>query len=323
MLPQSATRSVLDELSKDKTETRRLAPYPFTQFPNALYALLPRLSGSETKLLWVILRYTFGFQAHDQPAAISLSKFERETGLTRETVSNALNSLLSRGIIERRGEGTERGRYRVIVPPGPALVGKSDQTLVEKSDHALVGKSDHTKESSSVKRIPAKKDSSGHSVRNATTNAPDRASFLPDDDVVARLSKPREGLSPEQELTEIIFEKTGLPLKRVELRQIKENLELRNSNIESFVNEVRRHQNGHWRNPIGFLISLSKKAHSQMQIATSLPAMDEPQKCRCFAGFAQRSPDVFCESCSLGKDLKRLAQRDEKRKRALALGAAQ
>lgn len=156
MLQHSATRSVLDVLSKDKTASQRHAPYPFTQLPNALYGLLPSLNGSETKLLWVILRYTFGFQAHDQPAAIGLSKFERETGLTRETVSKALSSLVSRGIVERHSEGTQRGSYCVVMP-GPALVGKSDQALVQKSDQALVGKADHTKESSSSKKLMKRK----------------------------------------------------------------------------------------------------------------------------------------------------------------------
>ncbi len=324
MLQQSATRSVLDVLSKDKTASPRHAPYPFTQLPNALFALLPQLSGAETKLLWVILRYTFGFQAHDLPAAISLSRFEREAGLTRETVSTALNSLVYRGLVDRQGTGTEKGRYRVIVPAGPMLVGKSDQMLVEKSDRAVVGKSDHTKESSSVKRLPAKKDFSGHSVRNATTNAPNRGSFLPDDDdVVARLSTAREGLSAEQELAEIVREKTGAPLRRADLQRIRENLELRTVSLESYVSEVRCHQNGKWRNPIGLLLSLSKKIHSQMQVAVPLQASDGRQKCGCSGGFIQHNPDRFCESCSVGKDLAILARRDDKRKTAAQMGAAQ
>ncbi|MEQ1935892.1 MAG: hypothetical protein ABL962_18710, partial [Fimbriimonadaceae bacterium] len=279
MLAQSATTSVRDALSNDKTENRRQAPHPFTQFPNALYALLPQLNGSETKVLWVILRYTFGFQAHYRPAAISLSKFEREAGLTRETVSKALHSLVLRGMVERHGKATQRRSYSVIVR-GPALVGKSDQALVKKSGQTRVGKSDHIKESSSGERIPAKEDSSGQPVKKRNRNAEEWApSFLSEDDVVARLSKPRDGLSAEQELAEIVREKTGLPMRRTDLCRIKENLELRNTNLESFVNEVRSHQNGHWRNPIGLLMSLSTKIGSQMQLAVPLQATERMQKC--------------------------------------------
>jgi hypothetical protein len=322
MRAQSATTSVRDELSKDKIENQRHAPYPFTQLPNALYALLPQLNGSETKLLWVILRHTFGFQAHDRPAAISLSKFERETGLTRETVSKALHALLSRGIVERYGEGTQKARFCVIMP-GPALVGKSDQALVRKSDPPLVGKFGDIKESSSVKRIPAKENSSRRSAGKAGANAFEgSASFLHDDDV-ARLSKPRPCLSAEQELAEFVRERTGSPIHGKDLRRIKENLELRNTNLESFVDEVRLHGRGDLRNPIGFLLSLSMKTHwhAQRTIPPQAISTDSPQKCRCSWGYSQRNPDAFCNACSLGLDLANQAQRDQKRKAAAVASA--
>lgn len=234
MLPHSATTSVRDESSKDKSESPRRAPYPFTQLPNALYVLLPRLDGSETKVLWVILRRTFGFQEYDRPAAIGLSMFERETGLARETVVRALNALASRGLVERIGEGTQRRRYRVIIP-GPVLVRKCDQQLVQKSDQQLVGNPDHLKESSSKQASPKKKScvrSEFNTARRRVTNVPERGSFLVDDDAAVRISKPPEGLSPEQELNEIVREKTGLPLHLPDFCRIRENLELRNITLE-------------------------------------------------------------------------------------------
>jgi len=322
MLQHPATTSVCEEPSKDKTDNQRRAPYPFTQLPNALYAFLAQIDGSETKVLWVILRRTFGFQAFDQPAAIGLSMFQRETGLARETVAHALSSLARRRLIERSGEGTQRRRYRVIMP-GPALVGKSDQAVVQESDQTLVGNFDHLKETSSKKTSPKKKSSvrsDFHRIRTATTNTSESPDFLADDEVAARASKAPEGLSPEEELKAIVLEKSGVAMHWSDLRGIKETLELRRVSLESFVREVRLHRNGRWENPIGFLIWLSKRNRFQVQPAESAPA-NKPQKCGgCSGGFLRHNPDVFCSSCELGRDLASQARRDEERKIAICVG---
>jgi hypothetical protein len=320
MLQHSATTSVPDELPKDNKENQRRAPYPFTQLPNALYALMPSFDGSKVKVLWVILRYTFGFQSHVRPAAIGLSMFQKETGLTRETVSNALNSLVSQGIVERYGEGTQRRSYRVVIP-GPTLVGKSDQPLVKQSDRALVGNSDHTKESSS--KTPVKKNSVNRSEfrrskdQNQGVNARRRTVFPGDDDGAARSSTASVLLSPEEELKGIVREKTGEPMRALDLRRIKEILELRCVALDSFVREVQLHRNGRWRNPIGLLFYLAKTFHWRVQVATSpleISKDDPTRKCGCSWGLVQRNPDVFCDSCELGRELSKQAKRDEKRK---------
>lgn len=61
------------------------------------------LSPYESRVLWVIIRHTYGWtKKFDR---ISYSQFEDATGLKRRHLSRALNNLLQRNIISRRGNG--------------------------------------------------------------------------------------------------------------------------------------------------------------------------------------------------------------------------
>jgi hypothetical protein len=88
-------------------------PEPQTwNFPNIINGYVHHLTGGEFKVLWYILRHTYGWQKEID--AISLSQFERGiyskrknewadrgTGLSRPTIVRALNSLQEKGFISK------------------------------------------------------------------------------------------------------------------------------------------------------------------------------------------------------------------------------
>jgi len=61
------------------------------------------LSGYESRVLWVIWRKTYGW--HKKSDAISITQFEKATGLKRRHISRTLQSLLERNIVTKNGNG--------------------------------------------------------------------------------------------------------------------------------------------------------------------------------------------------------------------------
>lgn len=128
----------------------------FTQVPDEVFdELMPRLSGSEFKVLMYIVRRTFGFKKDSD--SISLSQMtdgirtrdgrqlDRGAGLARSTAVAALNSLVDKGIISAvRNQSDERGfeatTYTLHWADDPlfenrtSLVRKSAQPLDRKSN---------------------------------------------------------------------------------------------------------------------------------------------------------------------------------------------
>ena len=74
----------------------------FTPIPNTLLERLveQRLSGSEFKVLLVVLRKTIGF--HKEEDVISLSQFQKLTNLPRWTVWQAIEKLVSKTLLVRK-----------------------------------------------------------------------------------------------------------------------------------------------------------------------------------------------------------------------------
>ena len=70
-----------------------------------------RLSGEEWKVLWVIIRKTYGF--NKKMDMISLSQFSQATGITRQNAKRALKSLYSKKII-----AVLKKEYRSVVSYG-------------------------------------------------------------------------------------------------------------------------------------------------------------------------------------------------------------
>lgn len=63
----------------------------YTQIPNELFDHLLTLSGSATKILLIVARYTYGW--HKSTAHISMQTFQDMTGLSRSTVVRSIAEL--------------------------------------------------------------------------------------------------------------------------------------------------------------------------------------------------------------------------------------
>lgn len=61
-----------------------------------------KISGNDWRVLWVIIRKTYGW--HKKMDCISTTQFQKETGLKRWHVSRALNNLTERCIITKNGD---------------------------------------------------------------------------------------------------------------------------------------------------------------------------------------------------------------------------
>lgn len=133
-------------------------PIPYTQMPNVLLdEHLPSLSGAEFKVAAIVVRYTAGF--HRRRHRMSLSFFEAKTGLTRETVSKALQALIAQGVIARRRAGSSYAYELLVGKPDQPLAGESDKPTPsgQKSPPKPVEESDSMKETikqTSLKEIP-------------------------------------------------------------------------------------------------------------------------------------------------------------------------
>lgn len=80
-----------------------IPPPNYTQTPNIVFDLLRAMSEAELKITLVLVRETFGW--HRQSKTISLSDFERLTGLARHSAVNGVNAGLERGTIQRERDG--------------------------------------------------------------------------------------------------------------------------------------------------------------------------------------------------------------------------
>ncbi len=95
----------------------RITAPTYTQTPNDLFDhWLPHLTHVELKVLLVIMRKTFGW--HKVRDKISLSQLEKLTGSTQTSVSNAIKSLIEKGVIKKEIVGIlgkEEVYYELIV----------------------------------------------------------------------------------------------------------------------------------------------------------------------------------------------------------------
>ena len=112
-----------------------------------------RISGNEWRVLWVILRKTYGW--HKKMDFISITQFQKETGLKRWHVSRALSNLIERQIVTKNGDshivsyGLQKDytRWRAVTKNGdkPKIVTKK----VSKSSPKMVNTKATTKANNS------------------------------------------------------------------------------------------------------------------------------------------------------------------------------
>lgn len=76
----------------------------YTKIPNVLIdQFLPTLTGSEWLIITIIIRKSIGFQKNGD--TISLSQFEKSTGLARNTVKDALDGIIKKGLVSKSKSG--------------------------------------------------------------------------------------------------------------------------------------------------------------------------------------------------------------------------
>lgn len=97
----------------------------YTQIPNIILDSLFLLSGAETKTALFICRQTFGY--HRQSAKMSISFICTGTGLARQSVFTAIESLHLRGWIEKTSSG-DSFEYALKIHAIEEVVQKLDQS---------------------------------------------------------------------------------------------------------------------------------------------------------------------------------------------------
>lgn len=105
------------------------------EIAEALYHL--QLSGNQWRLLWVILRQTWGW--HKKYDRISITSFERQTGLKRRHIVRAINDMVNRNIVTKNDTNriTSYGfnkHYDKWLSLPKMTVPKNDTTIVTKND---------------------------------------------------------------------------------------------------------------------------------------------------------------------------------------------
>lgn len=86
----------------------------YTQTPNALFDVLMKdMSESELKVVLVAVRQTFGY--HKQRDPISLTQFEKKSGLSRQAVANGIEAAIAHGLLRVTGYGKRNVRIFELV----------------------------------------------------------------------------------------------------------------------------------------------------------------------------------------------------------------
>ena len=88
---------------------------PYTMLPNWLIDAMPAMSEAEIKVCIVVARKTIGW--HKEADRISLTQFERATGLHRETVAIGIAAAEKRGMIAVARQRGKCNEYRLAGGP--------------------------------------------------------------------------------------------------------------------------------------------------------------------------------------------------------------
>lgn len=116
----------------------------FTKIPNTILELMVTgaLTDREKRVLAFIVRKTYGFNKEwDQ---ISLSQFEKATGLQRSHINSTLNTLVSKRLLGKKvGDAKTSSSWRILDPSLAELLVTKNTLVVKK----VVSESLPTKES--------------------------------------------------------------------------------------------------------------------------------------------------------------------------------
>lgn len=99
----------------------------YTQIPNALIGMMPRMKEAELRVTLAIARQTFGW--HRERDVISLTQLKEMTGLSRQGVINGIECGIQHGLVERRPlmqNGQATFEYCLIVSDTVEVVNEVD-----------------------------------------------------------------------------------------------------------------------------------------------------------------------------------------------------
>lgn len=120
-----------------------LGAHMYTKIPNAVFDVLPELSGTQTKVLLAIYRATAGWQR--ETASLSLSTLAKMTGASVRQISDALCQLESRKLIERV-YSTTGFVYRTFCNAETVAETAIEETAIEKTATKVLQKLPTNKE---------------------------------------------------------------------------------------------------------------------------------------------------------------------------------
>lgn len=109
-----------------------------------------QLSGNQWRILWIILRQTYGW--HKKSDRISISYFQNKSGLQRRHISRALKDLVERNIVTKNDTsfittyGFQKDNSKWKLSPKMTHITKNDTSLSPKMTLKLSPKLVHTKE---------------------------------------------------------------------------------------------------------------------------------------------------------------------------------
>ena len=137
-----------------------------------------------------------------------------------------------------------------------------------------------------------------------------------DDDGKPTLPDPGRFATAEDELKALYEAKAKTPMPALVLRNVKENLELRQIPLAVYVGEIRNHLGGQWTNPPGLLITLAKQ-FVQRTMLVAPPQLTQPQlgagkalPCRCGGGgYVKVGAEVQHCTCLMGVECQRVDAR--------------
>jgi phage replication O-like protein O len=143
-----------------------------TQIPNEVFDdYLPSLKLNELKVLLIILRQTVGY--HKDKDWISSSQMEKKTGLSRRSISHAIDELVNNNLIVATSDGGEilstsekrKGRQRIFFG--------SPLTPSEKRDFTY-----RKKEHLPTQFLPTTKDNHTKVCNTQKSNKPKKVEFF-------------------------------------------------------------------------------------------------------------------------------------------------
>jgi phage replication O-like protein O len=152
------------------------------------------LTGNQWKVLWVVLRQTWGW--HRKESAVSISRFQQLTGLDRRHTKRTLDELLARNLITKNGNSfiasygfqKDYTKWRTV-----AKIGNKRQTVAKigNATVAKIGTHKRKEKKKDIKSSSSKLDPIPYKEILEYLNRTTKKSFSPNTESYQRLIKAR------------------------------------------------------------------------------------------------------------------------------------